>query len=150
MTLDLLSHAGTLHTQAQFDSFPYPLLRRLVSEWEKLFHAMVARQLDQLSLSSHRVLRIVPIARHRVLRGSKRVRCLLLVPGLVRYAFGEDRCRRVPCEEDLQARRQRLRQSDIVRRLHRRGREWCAGLVSALNVPSTSELGITPSKVQMF
>ena len=138
--LDLLAHTRSLYAQAQFDTAAQRLLGLLGRVGQKLLDAVLARQFDQLRLPPQRVLGVVPLARDGVFCGLEGVRSVFLVACLRERAGRRVRCqdrrRRIPRQEGLQARRQRPRKLDVARcgRGHR-GPVVAAQLALVVEVP---------------
>lgn len=111
MTLDLLSHASTLDSQTMLNTVSQLVLSALTCFWQQILDAVLTGHLDQLSLATLRVDRVLPFTCHWVFVEAERVRSLLLVSGLW-GVFGEDGGGRIAGEEALQWCGQRLCKPD--------------------------------------
>lgn len=127
MTLDLLPNTRTLDPQPELHPPRQPVLRPLRRLWQQILNAIRLGHLNQLRLSPHRVYRVVPFPRPRVLPEPERVRPLELVRSLRGLGAVRRRgldCRGgVPREEALELPRERLGEVDeLLGGRHGRGR----------------------------
>lgn len=113
VSLDLLSHTGTLDPQSVLDAMSEAILGALVGLGQQLLDAVLARQLDQLGLAALGEHGALPLAGGRVLVEAEWVRALLLVRSRG-GSLGDDGDGGPAGEEALQGGRQRLGQLDEV------------------------------------
>ena len=120
VSLDALSHTGTLHAQTVLHAIRQAVLDALLGLGQQVLDTVLARHLDQLRLPALRVHGILPDAGCGVLVDLEGVRAGLLV--LCRgVALGDDGGGRPAGEEALQRGRQRLGQLDEVLRARSHG-----------------------------
>lgn len=112
VTLDLLSHTSTLHSQTVLNTVRKSVFGSLCRLGQQILNSVLACQLHQLRLSAVRVHRVLPLPCDGVFVESERIRSLFLVAG-GRSTNGLDRCRRPSGKESLERFRQRLGQLDV-------------------------------------
>ena len=133
MALDLLPNTRTLNPQPKLNPPREPILRPLRRLRKQILNTVRLGHLDQLRLPPHRVHRVVPFPRLRVLPEPERVRPLELVRRLrglrALRRRRKDRSGGVPREETLELRRERLGEVDeLLGGRHGRGRRMVCRL----------------------
>jgi hypothetical protein len=113
VTLDLLSHTGTLYSQTVLNTLSQLVLCALVRLRQQLLNAVLSCQLHELHLPPLRIDRVLPSSSDGVLVESERVRSLLL-EWRRRSAGSNERCRRPASKEALQRLRQALCELDEI------------------------------------
>lgn len=113
VTLDLLSHTGTLYSQAVLNTLSQLVLCALVRLRQQLLNSMLSCQLHELHLSPLRIDWVLPSSSDGVLVESERARSLLLEWRRM-SAGSNERCWRPAGKEALQRLRQALCELDEV------------------------------------